>query len=66
MERISDRRKDMTRRDKAAQLLARLIQMHRPMTFKEVEDIEYGCSEAELDFYYFWICEGGMRKSERS
>lgn len=49
----------MTRRDKAAQLLARLIQMHRPMTFKEVEDIEYGCSEAELDFYYFWIVKGG-------
>lgn len=49
----------MTRRDKAAQLLARLVQMHRPMTFKGVEDIEYGCSESQLDFYYFWICEGG-------
>lgn len=49
----------MTRRDKAAQLLARLVQMHKPMTFKSVEDIEYGCSEARLDFYYFWIVKGG-------
>jgi len=49
----------MSRRDKAAWILARLAMMHRPMTFKEVEDIEYGCSEAELDFYYFWIVQGG-------
>ena len=49
----------MSRRDKAAQLLARLIQMHRPMVYKEVEDIEHGCSEAKLDFYYFWIVMGG-------
>jgi hypothetical protein len=33
--------------------------MHKPMTFKSVEDIEYGCSEARLDFYYFWIVKGG-------
>ena len=50
-----------TNRDKAAQLLAKLVQMHRPMTFIDVEDIEYGCSEKELDFYYFWICKGGKR-----
>lgn len=49
----------MSRRDKAAQLLAKLVMMHRPMTFKKVEDIEYGCSEAALDFYYFWIVKGG-------
>lgn len=49
----------MTRRQKAAQLLARLIQMHRPMVYKEVEDIEHGCSEARLDFYCFWIVKGG-------
>ena len=51
----------MSRRDKAAQLLARLVMMHRPMVFKEVEDIEHGCSEARLDFYYFWIVMGGKR-----
>lgn len=49
----------MTRRDKAAQLLARLVQMHKPMTFKSVEDIEYGCSYKMLDLYYFWIVKGG-------
>ena len=54
------RRSVMNRRDKAAQLLAKLTMMHRPMTFKEVEDIEYGCSEAELDFYYFWIVMRGV------
>ena len=53
------RRKAVTRRDKAAQLLARLVQMHKPMTFKSVEDIEYSCSEKWLDFYYFWIVKGG-------
>ena len=53
------RSKPMTDRDKAAQLLARLVMMHRPMTFKEPEDIQYGCSSKELDFYYFWICKGG-------
>jgi len=49
----------MTRRDKAAQILAKLARLCSKMVWKQVEDIEYGCSEAELDFYYFWICEGG-------
>ena len=50
----------MSKRNKAAQLLAKLTMMHRPMVFKNVEDIEYGCSEAELDFYYFWIVMRGV------
>ncbi len=49
----------MTNRDKAAQILAVLARIHRPMVFTDVEDIEYGCSEKELDFYYFWIVQGG-------
>lgn len=51
----------MSRRDKAAQLLSRLTMMHRPMAFKSVEDIEYGCSREQLNFYYFWIVKGGKR-----
>lgn len=51
--------KTMTNRDKAAQILAVLARIHRPMVFTDVEDIEYGCSEKELDFYYFWIVQGG-------
>ena len=50
-----------TNRDKAARILAVLTRIHRPMAFKDIEDIEYGCSEKELDFYYFWICKGGKR-----
>lgn len=49
----------MSRRDKAAQLLAKLTMMHRPMVFKSVEDIEYGCNRKQLDYYYFWIVKGG-------
>ena len=55
----------MTDRDKAAQLLARLVMMHRPMTFKNPEDIQYGCTSEELDFYYFWICCKGGAKNDR-
>lgn len=49
----------MTNRDKAARILAVLARIHRPIVFKNIEDIEYGCSEKELDFYYFWIVMGG-------
>ncbi len=56
----------MTRRSKAAQLLARLVQMHRPMTFFQIEDIEYGCSEKELDLYYFWIVLGGKNNGNET
>lgn len=49
----------MTRRAKAAQLLTRLIMMHRPMAFISAENIEHGCTSEELDFYYFWIVKGG-------
>lgn len=48
----------MTNRDKAARILAVLARIHRPIVFKNIEDIEYGCSEKELDFYYFWIVMG--------
>ncbi len=50
----------MTDRDKAARILAKLAQIHRPMVFKEVEDIQYGCTSEELDFYYFWIVMDGV------
>lgn len=56
----------MTRREKAARILAALVRMHRPMVFKEVEDIEYGCSEDELDFYYFWIVQGGKENGHEA
>ena len=49
----------ITRRDKAARILAVLARSHRPIVYKSIEDIEYGCSEQELDFYYFWIVMGG-------
>jgi len=51
----------ITRRDKAARILAVLARSHRPIVYKSIEDIEYGCSEAELDFYYFWIVLGGKK-----
>ena len=49
----------MTARDKAAKILSRLSMIHRPMIRLEVEDVQYGCTERELDFFYFWICCGG-------
>lgn len=49
----------MTARDKAARILSKLVFMHRPMIRLEVEDVQYGCTERELNFYYFWICCGG-------
>lgn len=49
----------ITNRDKAARILAVLARVHRPIVYKSIEDIEYGCSEKELDFYYFWIVMGG-------
>ena len=56
----------MTGRDKAAQILAKLTVMHMPMSKLTVEDVQYGCSERMLDFYYFWICCGGCyRKKDR-
>ena len=51
----------ITDRDKAARILAALQDMHMSMFTKEVEDIQYGCSSKELDYYYFWICKGGRR-----
>lgn len=56
----------MTDRDKAAQILARLVAVHRPMTFMSAEDIQYGCSSKELDFYYFWIVEGGVKNGHET
>lgn len=49
----------MTDRDKAARILSRLSMIHRPMIRLDVEDVQYGCTERELDFFYFWICCGG-------
>lgn len=51
----------ITRRDKAARILAVLARSHRPIVYKSIEDIEYGCSEDMLDFYYFWIVLGGKK-----
>lgn len=50
----------ITNRDKAARILAVLARIHRSACFLQVEDVEYGCSEAELDFYYFWIVMRGV------
>ena len=50
---------NLTRRDKAAKVLAKLERLSSKMMWKEIEDIEYSCSEKELDFYYFWIVQGG-------
>ena len=50
----------ITNRDKVARILAVLARIHRPIVYKSIEDIEYGCSEAELDFYYFWIVMRGV------
>ena len=54
-------KENIANRDKAARLLAALQDMHMSMFTKQVEDIEYGCTSKQLDFYYFWICEGGKR-----
>lgn len=56
----------MTNRDKAARILAVLARIHRPIVFKNIEDIEYGCSEKELDFYYFWIVMGGKENGHET
>ena len=50
----------ITSRDKAARILAVLARSHRPIVYKSIEDIEYSCSEKELDFYYFWIVMDGV------
>lgn len=49
----------MSRREKAARILAVLVRSNRAIAFIEIEDIEDKCSESELDFYYFWIVMGG-------
>ena len=55
----------MTERDKAVKILAKLAAMHRSAVYLEPEDIEYGCTSEQLDFYYFWICRGGgIKKGE--
>ena len=56
----------MTNRDKAARILAVLARIHRPIVFKNIEDIEYGCSEKELDFCYFWIVMGGKENGHET
>ena len=53
----------MTGRDKAAQILAKLTVLHMPMSKLTVEDVQYKCPEQMLDFYYFWICCDGYRRS---
>ena len=49
----------MSDRNKAALILAKLVTMHRSAVFIEPEDIQDKCTSAELDFYYFWIVQGG-------
>lgn len=49
----------MSRREKAARILAVLARSNRAIAFMEIEDIERKCSESELNFYYFWIVMGG-------
>lgn len=49
----------MSDRNKAALILAKLATMHRSAAFIEPEDIQDKCTSAELDFYYFWIVQGG-------
>lgn len=45
---------------KAARILGKLAQIHRPAVYLEIEDILSKCkSKAELDYYYFWLCKGG-------
>jgi hypothetical protein len=48
----------MSTRDKAACLLGKLYNMRKcdfnPMT---VEDILSKATAAEIDFYFYWICE---------
>lgn len=47
---------------KAARIIAALARSNRMATYLEPEDIlgKIGCKK-ELDFYYFWIVEGGRR-----
>ena len=56
----------ITNRDKAARILAVLARSHRPIVYKSIEDIEYGCSEKELDFYYFWIVMRGKENGHET
>jgi hypothetical protein len=49
----------MSRRDKAAWILARLAMMHRPAAMLGEDDILSKATEKELDFYYFWLVKGG-------
>lgn len=56
----------MSDRNKAALILAKLVTMHRPAAFIEPEDIQDKCTSAELDFYYFWIVQGGMKNENEA
>lgn len=46
---------------KAARILAVLAKSHRRVVFLEVDDVLDKCTEKELDFYYFWIVQGGKK-----
>lgn len=46
---------------KAARILAVLARSHRRVVFLEVDDVLDKCTEKELDFYYFWIVQGGKQ-----
>ena len=52
----------MNDRTKAARILAKLVLMHRPAVYLDIDDILHGCSSSELDYYYFWIVmKGGIK-----
>lgn len=46
---------------KAARILAVLARSHRRVVFLKVEDVLDNCTDEELDFYYFWIVQGGKQ-----
>lgn len=50
----------MNDRTKAARILAKLVLMHRPAVYLDIDDILHGCSSSELDYYYFWIVRRGV------
>ena len=56
----------LTKREKVLAILARLARFNRTIVFQDPDVIERNCSDEKVDFYYFWIVQGGMKNGNET